>query len=278
MSRLSALIQPAELLAALSDPGLRLLDASWHLDGRDARADFAAAHIPGALFFDLEAASDQDSPLPHMLPSPAVFAAFAGAMGITQTDRIVVYDTTGLFSAARVWWMFRVMGAQRVQVLDGGLPAWAAAGGAVEAGPARVLAPAIFTPDFDPHQVADLDVVGQSLAGRAQVVDARGAARFRGQAPEPRPGVRPGHMPGAINLPYSALLTPEGRMKPPAVLTQVFDDAGIDLDRPIVTSCGSGVTAAILSLGLAVLDRPSRLYDGSWTEWGSHPDTPVQAG
>jgi thiosulfate/3-mercaptopyruvate sulfurtransferase len=263
-------------MAALSDPDLRLLDASWHLDGRDAMADFTTAHIPGALFFDLEAASDQDNPLPHMLPSPAAFAAFAGAMGIAETDRMVVYDTTGLFSAARVWWMFRLMGAQRVQVLDGGMPAWVAAGGAVEAGPARALAPVIFTPDFDPHQVTDMDGVRHALTGTAQVVDARGAARFRGHAAEPRPGVRPGHMPGAINLPYSALLTPEGRMKPPAELTQAFADAGIDLDRPIVTSCGSGVTAAILSLGLVVLDGPSRLYDGSWAEWGSRADTPVQ--
>lgn len=273
---MSPLISAEALRARLG--GMKVLDASWHLDGRNARADFAAGHVPGAVFFDLDAASDQDSPLPHMLPSPEAFAAFVGALGIRETDHIVVYDAAGLFSAARVWWMFRVMGAERVQVLDGGLPAWRAADGEIETGPVSPPVPARFMAHFTPEDVADIGDVRAALAASAQVVDARGAARFRGEAAEPRPGVRPGHMPGAINLPYSALLTPEGQLKRGAALEAAFADTGVDIDRPVTTTCGSGVTAAILSLGLAELGRGSRLYDGSWSEWGSRADTPVETG
>lgn len=273
---MNPLISVDELQARLG--AVKVLDASWHLDGRDARAGFADGHVPGAVFFDLDAASDRDSALPHMLPTPRAFAAFAGALGIKETDHIVVYDTAGLFSAARVWWMFRVMGAERVQVLDGGLPAWRASGGEIETGVARAPAPVRFEARFTPDAVVGVEEVRAALAASDQVVDARGAARFRGEAAEPRPGVRSGHMPGAINLPYSALLTSEGLLKRGAALEAAFRDAGVDIDRPVTTTCGSGVTAAILSLGLAELGYGSRLYDGSWAEWGSRADTPIQAG
>ncbi len=273
---MSPLISVEELQARLG--AVKVLDASWHLDGRDARAEFGEGHVPGALFFDLDAASDQGGALPHMLPPPEAFAAFVGALGIRDTDHVVVYDTAGLFSAARVWWMFRVMGVERVQVLDGGLPAWRAAGGAIETGAGAAPAPARFTPRFTPDAVAAIEDVRTALAAPDQVVDARGAARFRGEAAEPRPGVRPGHMPGARNLPYSALLTPEGLLKRGQALETAFRDAGVDIDRPVMTTCGSGVTAAILSLGLAELGRGSRLYDGSWSEWGSRTDTSIEVG
>lgn len=272
------MIATDDLAARLGEPGLKIVDASWHLGDRDGRAEFQAARIPAAVFFDLDAVSDADSPLPHMLPSAPAFAASMGALGLRADDAIVVYDGAGLFSAARAWWMLTVMGARDVRVLDGGLPKWRAEGRAVETGPAQAPEPATFDARFDPAAVADLDDVRQALAQAGQVVDARGAARFLGQAPEPRPGLRSGHMPGARNLPYGQLLNADGTLKAGAALEAAFRSAGIDPERPVVTSCGSGVTAAILSLGLARLGRVSRLYDGSWTEWGGRSDTPAVTG
>lgn len=273
------LISTAELAEALGAPHLRVVDGSWFLNGGDARAVFRAAHIPSAVFFDIEAISDGSNPLPHMLPSPEAFAEAVGELGIASTDRIVVYDQSGLFSAARVWWSFRVMGAPDVQVLDGGLPKWRAEGRPVtdEATQPR---PAVFKPRFHSGLVRDFDGVAAALrAGAEQIADARSGARFRGEAPEPRPRVRAGHMPGSRSLPYDAVLDPGGMMKSPEALREVIAEAGLQLDRPTTVSCGSGVTAPILALALARLGRwDVAVYDGSWTDWGGRPDADVVTG
>jgi thiosulfate/3-mercaptopyruvate sulfurtransferase len=256
---------------------MSVVDGSWYLpaQGRDARAEYDAGHIPRAVFFDHDIVVDPESNLPHTLPSPEVFATFAGSMGISADDTIVVYDGPGFFSAPRVWWMFRVMGARKVFLLEGGIDGWKKEGRFVTDKPTKV-ASCVFDVDFDGSRVASLEemraIVGQ---GGRQIADARPAGRFAGRDPEPRQGVRGGHMPGALNVPALGL-SRDGKLLPADELRQAFVGAGVNLDQPIVTSCGSGVTAAVLTLALETLGhRDVKLYDGSWTEWGSRPDTPV---
>ncbi|SEQ01059.1 thiosulfate/3-mercaptopyruvate sulfurtransferase [Faunimonas pinastri] len=274
-------VSAAWLSDHLGDAGLRIVDASWYMpaQNRNARAEFEQAHIPGAVFFDIDATSDGTSSLPHMLPDEATFAATAGALGIAENDRVVVYDGAGLFSAARAWWTFRVFGARDVVVLDGGLPAWREAGLPLEQGPASPV-PARFDARLDREAVANYENVLDILqSGAAQVVDARAADRFTGATPEPRAGLKSGHMPGARNLPFNRLVTPEGTLAAPEAIRASFQGAGVDLSRPVVTSCGSGVTAAVLSLALAQIGKEDvRLYDGSWTEWGGKAGAPVVTG
>ena len=277
----SPFVTPDWLHQRLSAPDIVVLDASWYLpaQGRDARAEFWEAHIPGAIRFDLDAMSDETSAHPHTLPRPEVFSSRMRALGIGDGAHVVVYDGMGLFSAPRVWWMLRTYGLRDVDILEGGLPAWLAAGYPTEDGDARMRDRRHFTGRLDAGAVADAGDVARALDnGSAQIVDARSGPRFRGEEAEPRPGVRPGHMPGAKNVHYAALQA-NGRLKDEASLRAAFAEAGVDLDKPIVTTCGSGVTAAIVSLALETLGRPPRaLYDGSWSEWGADASRPVATG
>ena len=270
------------LEAHLNSPDIAIVDASWHLPAmqRDARAEFLEGHIPGAQFFDIDELSDTASPLPHMLPSPEKFSSRMRKLGIGDGKKVIAYDAAGLFSAARAWWMFKVFGHEDVAVLDGGLPKWNAEGRPLEDGPALKPQERHFTARLRAMMVRDRHEVAVALkSGAAQVADARSAPRFRGEEVEPRPGVRAGHMPGAHNVHYASLLKPDGTLKSLDEITAVFAAAGIDLAKPVITSCGSGITAAILSLGLTLIGaRDHALYDGSWTEWGGNADTPVVTG
>lgn len=276
---LSPLVSTQWLAEKLASPDIVVVNAWLPPVGKpDATPEYDEGHIPGAVFFDVNAISDTTSDLPHMLPPAHVFSSMMRRLGIGDGQTIVVYDGVGLYSAARVWWMFRAMGVEQVHVLDGGLPKWRAEGHPVEDMPPRPRGDRHFTARLNNGLVADLDKVARALTSGAQVLDARSRGRFAGTDAEPRAGLRAGHMPGALNLPFTELLA-DGRMKPADELASAFDAAGIDRSRPVITTCGSGVTAAILSLALAVTGHDKApVYDGSWTEWGGRDDTPLATG
>jgi len=275
----TALVDTQWLSDHLIDPNVVVIDSSWHLPtaGRDGYQEFLDQHIPGAVFFDIDEISDKTNPLPHMLPTAEQFAEQVAALGIDAESRIVVYDSYGLFSAARVWWMFRIMGYDNVAILNGGLPKWLAENRPIEAGRAGPRTAPTSTATLNSSKVYDRQQIVSALQDKsAQVVDARPKARFDGAAPEPRPELKSGHMPGSLNLHYALLINEDGTLKSKSELARLYDDAQVDLAKPIVTTCGSGVTAAILTLGLHELGHSGNcLYDGSWTDWASQPESPI---
>jgi thiosulfate/3-mercaptopyruvate sulfurtransferase len=275
----SALVTTEWLARNLGRRDVRVVDSSWHMPQlqRNAGAEFAQAHIPGAVFFDIDAIADRSTTLPHMLPRASEFAQAVGRLGIGSRDRVIVYDTRGVASAARVWWTFRAFGHDKVFVLDGGLPRWRAEGRPVEAG-VPTPKPRRFTARLRRSLVRDLAAMRQNVKTRnAQVLDARSRGRFAGTEPEPRAGLRGGHIPGSLNLPYDELYQKDGTLLPADAIRTKLEGAGIVLGKPVITSCGSGVTASVLALGFHVAGRPDvAVYDGSWTEWGGRDDTPIE--
>ena len=276
------LTETDELARELDAPDLVIIDASWHMpaENRNAYEEYLAEHIPGAIFFDIDEIADTKSGLPHMLPPPEKFSSRMRSMGIGDGSRIVVYDSAGLFSAARVWWTFRVMGVDDVSVLNGGLPKWKREDRPLESGPPRSRTARHFTARRNLDLVRDVSDIKALLKDRsAEIVDARAADRFAGKAPEPRPGLRSGHIPGSHNLPYAKLLNKDGTFKTGPEIERLFEEAGVDLTKPVVATCGSGITASVLALGLAEIGhRKAAVYDGSWSEWGADQNLPIETG
>lgn len=275
-----ALVSTQWLAEHLDAPDVRIVDASWYLRAmkRDPKAEYEEAHIPGAVFFDIDEIADTEAPYPHMLPSPEKFSARVRKLGLGDGNRIVVYDGAGIFSAPRVWWMFRYFGHEDVAVLDGGLPKWIAEGRPVDSHPAMPKE-RHFTARMNSFMVRDAEqVLRDSESGNRQIVDARSHGRFEGKEPEPREGLRSGHIPGSLSLPFAELIDGEsGTLRPAAEIEKEFEQAGVDLSKPVVTTCGSGVSACTLALALNLLGhRDFAVYDGSWSEWGAREDLPIE--